>query len=329
MIYKKKVLWLMAIAIVMVIVSVACSGNPTNAGDYIVAKQAEQSPKPEMKLTVDTNQGLIQFKDLSFKSGAYYINGNYTKKIYYYADIKVDENSKPYISAITKSEDGEIIEDEGKFYETSTNESGEFYNLEGVRYQSGNTLTAEATFNESGYLVIRFSNYSLDITYSLIEETNEGGSHSRAELVGTWNNPYGNEKGLYYFNIDSDGNLNFDCGLITYSGWHYNYSGKLAETFEYPYTIELTFTVSSHSSITACKDKDKSTDSSWLIDRLKELNPQSKTAKFTFIDASTCTASVNMIYHGAAGVLWMPTGIFDDNATSDSGNLVAKSFRKL
>ncbi|WP_432633525.1 hypothetical protein [Brachyspira sp.] len=174
MIYKKKVLWLMAIAIVMVIVSVACSGNPTNAGDYIVAKQAEQSPKPEMKLTVDTNQGLIQFKDLSFKSGAYYINGNYTKKIYYYADIKVDENSKPYISAITKSEDGEIIEEEGKFYETSTNESGEFYNLEGVRYQSGNKLTAEVTFNESGYLVIRFSNYSLDITYSLIEETYNG-----------------------------------------------------------------------------------------------------------------------------------------------------------
>ena len=169
MIYKKKVLWLMAIAIIMVIVSVACSGNPTNAGDYIVAKQAEQSPKPEMKLTVDTNQGLIQFKDLSFKSGAYYINGNYTKKIYYYADIKVDENSKPYISAITKSEDGEIIEDEGKFYVMS-NESGTFYKLSGVRYQSGNTLTAEATFNESGYLVIRFSNYSLDITYSLLNE---------------------------------------------------------------------------------------------------------------------------------------------------------------
>ena len=173
MIYKKKILWLMAIAIVMVIVSVACSENPTNASNYVVAKQAEQSPQPEMKLTIDTNQGLIQFKDLSFKSGAYFINGNYTKKIYYYADVKVDENSKPYISAITKSEDGEIIEEEGKFYETSTNESGGFYNLEGVRYQSGNTLTAEATFNESGYLIIRFSNYSLDITYSLIEETNE------------------------------------------------------------------------------------------------------------------------------------------------------------
>ena len=170
MITKKKILSLIALAIILVIVSVACSGNPTNAGDYIVAKQVEQSPQPEKKLTIDTNQGLIQFKDLSFKSGAYYINGNYTRKIYYYADVKVDENLKPYISAITKSEDGEIIEEEGKFYETSTNESGEFYNLEGVRYQSGNTLTAEATFTESGYLIIRFSNYSLDITYSLLNE---------------------------------------------------------------------------------------------------------------------------------------------------------------
>ena len=169
MITKKKILSLIAIAIMSVIVSVACKKKPTNAADYMVAKQAEQSPQPEKKLTIDTNQGLIQFKDLSFKSGAYYINGNYTKKIYYYADVKADENSKPYISAITKSEDGEIIEDEGKFYVMS-NESGTFYKLSGVRYQSVNTLTAEATFTESGYLVIRFSNYSLDITYSLLNE---------------------------------------------------------------------------------------------------------------------------------------------------------------
>ena len=173
MITKKKILSLISLAIILVIVSVACKKNPTNAADYMVAKQAEQSPQPEKKLTIDTNQGLIQFKDLSFKSGAYYINGNYTRKIYYYADVKVDENSKPYISAITKSEDGEIIEDEGKFYVMS-NESGTFYKLSGVRYQSVNTLTADATFTESGYLIIRFSNYSLDITYSLITNSKIG-----------------------------------------------------------------------------------------------------------------------------------------------------------
>ena len=308
MIYKKKVLWLMAIAIVMVIVSVACSGNPTNAGDYIVAKQAEQSPKPEMKLTVDTNQGLIQFKDLSFKSGAYYINGNYTRKIYYYADVKVDENSKPYISAITKSEDGEIIEDEGKFYETSTNESGEFYNLEGVRYQSGNTLTAEATFNESGYLVIRFSNYSLDITYSLIEETNEGGSHSRTELVGTWKSTYeGYEGGEYILNIDSEGNLIFNCGLAndTWANWHCNFAGKLADTFEYPYTIELTFTASSLSSTSCGGPK----DGDWFNDSIGRLDTKSQIGRFTFNDASTLTASVIMLGTSSAGyVYWYRDG---------------------
>ena len=210
MITKKKILSLIALAIILVIVSVACSGNPTNAGDYIVAKQVEQSPQPEKKLTIDTNQGLIQFKDLSFKSGAYYINGNYTRKIYYYADVKVDENSKPYISAITKSEDGEIIEDEGKFYVMS-NESGTFYKLSGVRYQSGNTLTAEATFTESGYLIIRFSNYSLDITYSLIEGTNEGGTQTKfkpSDLVGNWKceNNDSIHKG-HYIVIEADGHF--------------------------------------------------------------------------------------------------------------------------
>ena len=294
MITKKKILSLIALAIMLVIVSVACSGNPTNAGDYMVAKQVEQSPQPEKKLTIDTNQGLIQFKDLSFKSGAYYINGNYTRKIYYYADVKVDENSKPYISAITKSEDGEIIEDEGKFYVMS-NESGTFYKLSGVRYQSGNTLTAEATFTESGYLVIRFSNYSLDITYSLIEETNEGGSHSRTELVGTWKSTYETPNGInheFILNIDSEGNLIFNCGLANdnFDSFHYNFAGKLSDTFEYPYTIELTFTASSLSS-TSCY---LITGMSWN-DKVSKVTPESQIGKFTFHDASTLTASVLML----------------------------------
>ena len=318
MIYKKKVLWLLAIAIVMVIVSVACSGNPTNAGDYIVAKQAEQSPKPEMKLTIDTNQGLIQFKDLSFKSGAYYINGNYTRKIYYYADIKVDENSKPYISAITKSEDGEIIEEEGKFYETSTNESGEFYNLEGVRYQSGNTLTAEATFNESGYLVIRFSNYSLDITYSLIEETNEGGSHSRVELLGgtTWKSEEGSLRS-FIFTIDNDGNINFNCGLSPdTSGYHYNYTGKLADDFDYPYTIELNFLLSSFTD--SCKGYNYEPSDYENLAKEKKTG----TGTFTFRDASTCEASVDMV--SMPSVTWQNIRFNDTGTGYNRKNLFRK-----
>ena len=128
--------------------------------------------------------------------------------------------------------------------------------------------------------------------------------HSKSELVGTWNNQEQLKRNNFILDIDSEGNLNFNCGLKDYSGHHYNYSGKLADTFNYPYTIELTFTVSSHSSITSCIKQD-STDSYWLNTRLKELNPQLNTAKFTFTDASTCTVSANMIYHGSGYVIWM------------------------
>ncbi len=326
MITKKQILCLIALAIILVIVSVACSGNPTNAGDYIVAKQVEQSPQPEKKLTIDTNQGLIQFKDLSFKSGAYYINGNYTRKIYYYADIKVDENSKPYISAITKSEDGEIIEEEGKFYETTTNGSGEFYNLEGVRYQSGNKLTAEVTFNESGYLVIRFSNYSLDITYSLTEKATEGGSHSKAELEGTWKSSF------FLFTIDNNGNMNFNCGLTntTYPVYHYNYSGKIADNFEYPYTVELTFTVSSHAS-TSCKElylENDKKDYEGVSNQIENLEPKSQVSKFTFLDASTCISS-NLYMAGHNGsVYWYLYSFNDDKNVDGNYRLKFESFKK-
>lgn len=169
MIIKKEFLWLIALAIMIIIVSVACKKKPTDVGNYMLVTEAGQTPQPEKRLSIDTNQGLIQFKDLSFKSGAYYLNGDYTNKVYYYVDVKVDNDSKPYISAMTKDEDGNIIEEEGKFY-TISNETGAVYNLEGTRYQSINELTAEATFTEEGYLRIKFSNYSLEITYSLTEK---------------------------------------------------------------------------------------------------------------------------------------------------------------
>ena len=158
---------------VISVYTVACKNKSTNTGNLSVVEEAGQTPTPEFpsdsqnnKLTIDTNQGLIQFKQLSFKSGAYYLNGDYTRKIYYYADVKVDENSKPYISVITKYESGEIVEDEGKFYDNE-NGKGAVYNLEGVRYNN-NRNSAQVTFTEDGYLRIKFSNYSLEITYSLI-----------------------------------------------------------------------------------------------------------------------------------------------------------------
>ena len=98
---------------------------------------------------------------------------------------------------------------------------------------------------------------------------------------------------LFLYGIDK--NTDFGTELL-----HYNYSGKLADTFNYPYTIELTFTASSHSS-TSCKDA----NNNYLINEIVNLTPKSKTAKFTFTDASTCTVSANMIYHGSGYVIWM------------------------
>ena len=72
---------------------------------------------------------------------------------------------------------------------------------------------------------------------------------------------------------------------------HHNFAGKLADTFEYPYTIELTFTASSLSS-TSCTVR--------INDVIGKLNPKSKIGKFTFHDASTLTASVSML--GASSV---------------------------
>ena len=269
MITKRQILSLIALAI-MVIASVACKKKPTDVGNLSVAEEAEQTPAPEFpsdspnnKLTIDTNQGLIQFKGLSFKSGAYYLNGEYRKKIYYYADVKVDENSKPYISAITKSEDGEIIEDEGKFYDNE-NGKGAVYNLEGVRYESNNRNTAAVTFTEDGYLIIKFSNYGADITYSLIdgktsESETEVGNYSKSELVGTWRGNYDES-----LTVDSEGNIHLWRTLSTYI-YSWDYYGKTADTFNYPYTVEVVY---------------------------ERGNGESRTGTITFHNSSSCSISV-------------------------------------
>ena len=178
MITKKQILCIIALAIITVIVSVACSDSPTDVGNMAVT-EAGPTPPPEFpedntgnKLTIDTNQGLIQFKDLYFKSGAYYSIYDTTKKMYFYADVRVDENSKPYISVITLDEDGYVTEEEGKFYDNA-NGTGAVYNLEATRYQSNNRNTATVTFTEDGYLRIKFSNYGADITYSLTGKSYE------------------------------------------------------------------------------------------------------------------------------------------------------------
>ena len=69
------------------------------------------------------------------------------------------------------------------------------------------------------------------------EENKKG---SKADLVGTWTGQYA------IFWIDAEGNLNFNNvemdGQLGYNATYAGYNGKIAETFEYPYSITLVFT---------------------------------------------------------------------------------------
>ena len=196
MITKREILSLIALAIMTVVVLVACGESPTDVGNMSVT-EAGPTPTPEFpsdntksKLEIDENQGLAQFKDLSFKSGAYYSIYDMTKKIYFYAYIKVDNDSKPYIKAITKDENGAVVESEGKFYDNA-NGKGAVYNLEAVRYESKNRNTATVTFTEDGYLRIKFSNYGADITYSLTDKkAEEEISTDGATIPEVWHGTY-------------------------------------------------------------------------------------------------------------------------------------------
>ena len=176
MIRKKQTLLLVAIAIISVIISIACSKKPTDAKNFMVVEIVGRTPTPEFsldnpdgKLAIDSAQGLIQFRDLTFKSGAYYQDGDNSKVIYFYAYVKVDSSSKPYIGVITKDANGNIVEESGKFY-TISNQNGAVYNLEGIRYRNSIKNSADVTFTEDGYLRIKFSNYGTEITYSLTTE---------------------------------------------------------------------------------------------------------------------------------------------------------------
>lgn len=68
----------------------------------------------------------------------------------------------------------------------------------------------------------------------------ENKSGSKSDIVGTWNGKY------VQFWIDDAGNLNFDNvdteGLWGYNSSYAGYKGKIADTFQYPYSITLSFT---------------------------------------------------------------------------------------
>ncbi|WP_432633442.1 hypothetical protein [Brachyspira sp.] len=92
------------------------------------------------------------------------------------------------------------------------------------------------------------------------------------------------------FTVDSGGNLNFNCLYEDKGFYHYNYTGKLADNFDYPYTIELTFNIPSYTPFASC-----SLDS--LLGEISKSPYKSAIGKFIFSDASTCAVSFDTIVH--------------------------------
>lgn len=247
---RKNFLWLMAIAIITVFVALACSDKPTdaNASNFSEIEYIEQAPRQMFNLDtvdnleIDSSRDLTQFEGKSFKSGAYIRNKDYSKLFYYYADVNIDSQSKPYISVIRKYAEGNVLEDIGKLYPFSDETGGTYYNLEVVRYKinSSSKITARATFTEDGQLIIKFSNYGAEIILSLTKDSLEG-IYRSSELAGDWNDKSEVEESEFYWKqlkVDYYGNVELLSGDIP--GEDISYTGKIDEIFQqYPYTITI------------------------------------------------------------------------------------------
>lgn len=62
------------------------------------------------------------------------------------------------------------------------------------------------------------------------------GSHSKSELTGTWN---WTDNRSAVTTIDSDGNIKFFNHMSASFSFNWDYTGKISDTFDYPYTVEI------------------------------------------------------------------------------------------
>ena len=70
-----------------------------------------------------------------------------------------------------------------------------------------------------------------------------GGSQSKSELVGTWRAKEGGALAPS-FTVNDEGNIMRKYGYTTANGFeNVNYTGKVADTFDYHYTVELVGTI--------------------------------------------------------------------------------------
>ena len=101
-----------------------------------------------------------------------------------------------------------------------------------------------------------------------------GGSQSKSELVGTWRAKLGGNLAPS-FTVDAEGNISRKYTFTTDRGQFESvtYTGKVADTFDYPYTVELSGTIV----------KLDGTDTG-----------ETKKGTFIFNSASECSATIQM-----------------------------------
>lgn len=246
----KKFLSIIVIAIIGSMLFIACKAKPTDLNNYQVEEPAVNPTNPEtpnptnensqkVEIKIDNNNDLRQFGEgtrENFK-GYHYVSKGYIPHEF---TATVGWDSYQYYIQ---------FEDGYKFYQgAGPSCKGANYKLviqSGASRNGGACQYADVVFTTNGYLYVKFNNYSWTIEYALskkeeVKEDNTGGntvgSHSKSELTGTWNMT---DNRTAVTTIDSDGNIKFFHSWLHVRPLDWDYTRKISDTFDYPYTVEI------------------------------------------------------------------------------------------
>lgn len=246
----KKFLSIIVIAIIGSMLFIACKAKPTDLNNYQVEEPAVNPTNPEtpnptnensqkVEIKIDNNNDLRQFGEgtrENFK-GYHYVSKGYIPHEF---TATVGWDSYQYYIQ---------FEDGYKFYQgAGPSCKGANYKLviqSGASRNGGACQYADVVFTTNGYLYVKFNNYSWTIEYALskkeeVKEDNTGGntvgSHSKSELTGTWNMT---DNRTAVTTIDSDGNIKFFHSWLHVRPLDWDYTRKISDTFDYPYTMEI------------------------------------------------------------------------------------------
>ena len=250
----KKFLSIIVIAIIGSMLFITCKAKPTDLNNYQVEEPAVNPTNPEtpnptnensqkVEIKIDNNNDLRQFGEGTRENF----------KGYHYVSKEYMINGKPYKFTATVGWDSYQyyiqFEDGYKFYQgAGPSCKGANYKLviqSGASRNGGACQYADVVFTTNGYLYVKFNNYSWTIEYALskkeeVKEDNTGGntvgSHSKSELTGTWNMT---DNRTAVTTIDSDGNIKFFHSWLSVRPVDWDYTGKISDTFDYPYTVEI------------------------------------------------------------------------------------------